>query len=295
MKTLILSNFLYDQYKPENEKNSGYMLLPMLKSSSSDKIMRSFRKVHLHSFVPFKSVWLYPWEKNIKESDTVILPDAGNTYAVAKYLHKKYPKKRLIIWYLNPVAKTVKINEKVRKYCEIWSFDKEDCEKYNLKFNPQFCMKCNVREIYEIENDVFFAGADKGRLQNLLILEKMLQMNKLKTNFLIVGYNSSKLDYEKIVENIYESRVIVDFLSIGQTGLTLRPIEALLYKKKLITNNKDIINYEFYMKENIFILGQDNEKDLYEFCHSTYKEIPQDIVDKYSIKGWVEKFYKQFR
>lgn len=290
LKTLILSNFLYKQYCPENKEGAEYMLLPLLKSDSKNKIMRGIRKIHLHSCLPMKKIWIFPWECYLEKADTVILTDTGNVYAVAKYIHHKYPKKRIIIWYHNPIARTVKIENHARKYCEIWSFDKEDCEKYDLKFNPQFCMKCGYVFENRVKQDIFFCGTDKGRLSALLRLEDMLHTKALTTKFMIAGYNTNRISYGEMVENICVSKVIIDYNSKGQQGLTLRPIEALIYGKKLITNNQDIMTYDFYCKDNIFILEKDDEKNLYEFCNSPFQKISKKIVDKYTITGWIDNF-----
>ena len=55
---------------------------------------------------------------------------------------------------------------------EIWSYDRNDCKKYNLKFNTQFYnnkLKCpNLKKV----QDVIFLGKDKGRrkiIENLNI------------------------------------------------------------------------------------------------------------------------------
>lgn len=289
MKVLILINSLYEQYEPKND-NENCILLPMLKSSSSNKFMRTARKAHLHSFLPFKNLWFYEWEKLVYKYDTIILADTGNVFSVAKYIHKRFPLKRIIIWYRNPVIKSSPIINKYRSFCEIWSFDKKDCEKYNMKYNPQFCMRSSAFENCPNQIDAFFVGVDKGRLKTLLNLEKRLNDEGLKTTFLIVNYNFKRISYHEVVEYISKSKIIVDLQSEGQDGFTLRPIEALLYRKKLITNNIDIIKYDFYSKSNIFVLGIDDIKEIRNFCKTPYVDVSLDIVEKYDIYGWVRGF-----
>ena len=67
-------------------------------------------------------------------------------------------------------------------------------------------------------------------------------------------------------------------------------MEALFYEKKLITNNKNIINYDFYCKENIFILEKDDIEELPQFLKTPYKKIDNEIVNKYEFENWLEGF-----
>jgi hypothetical protein len=59
-------------------------------------------------------------------------------------------------------------------------------------------------------------------------------------------------------------------------------------KRKLITTNTDIINYDFYHKENIFIMDR-KEMDIdLGFIEGNYHEINKEIYEKYSISGWTK-------
>ena len=71
--------------------------------------------------------------------------------------------------------------------------------------------------------------------------------------------------------------------------MTLRPLEALQFKKKLVTDNKNIINYPFYRKENIFILGTDDIDQLYDFINSPYVDIGEDIIRYYHFENWLQR------
>ena len=51
----------------------------------------------------------------------------------------------------------------------------------------------------------------------------------------------------KEMDDVYESsRCVLDSAQAGQLGLTIRVLEALGAKKKLITTNEDVVNYDFY-------------------------------------------------
>ena len=84
------------------------------------------------------------------------------------------------------------------------------------------------------------------------------------------------------------SRCILDSPQSGQLGLTIRVLEALGAKKKLITTNKDIVNYDFYHPENIYVY--DGKVDLENiFFTSEYFEIDYEIYKKYSLESWLKE------
>jgi hypothetical protein len=57
----------------------------------------------------------------------------------------------------------------------------------------------------------------------------------------------------------------------------------------MITNNKSIVNYDFYHPNNIFILTDSNLDSLEDFVKLPYVEIPEEIVMKYNFKNWIKK------
>lgn len=73
----------------------------------------------------------------------------------------------------------------------------------------------------------------------------------------------------------------------------MRTFECLGNRIKLITENKDIVNYDFYDKENIYIIEkkEDIEKIPVEFFKTPYKEIDKDILEKYSFRGFVKEIF----
>ena len=42
------------------------------------------------------------------------------------------------------------------------------------------------------------------------------------------------------------AKCILEIVQKGQVALTLRPYEAVAYNKKLLTNNKTILNFKYY-------------------------------------------------
>ena len=98
-----------------------------------------------------------------------------------------------------------------------------------------------------------------------------------------------RLDYYGVIDLVNSSRSITEIVMSGQEGLTLRAMESIFLKKKLITNNPEIRNKNIYNPNNIFILGEDNIKDLPSFLQKPYQEIDNRIVESYIYSNWLKR------
>ncbi|WP_080325144.1 hypothetical protein [Anaerovibrio lipolyticus] len=99
------------------------------------------------------------------------------------------------------------------------------------------------------------------------------------------------ISYDEIISRIKGCRAILDIVQEGQHGLTWRPMEAMCFGKKLITNFTDIINYPFYNPENIFVLGTRKINELPSFVSTSPVKVDKSIRDEYVFENWLESFF----
>ncbi len=230
------------------------------------------------------------WKFQIKKCDYIILGENGYLPIISKYIKNKNPSCKVIMYYWNILNDEYKKFLEDKNIDEFWTFDKNDSQRYNLKYNPQFYSKDIILNNNEIEQGVTFLGRAKERKNELIKLEKTLNTLGITTNFYIIEKEKDLIGYDKYLESISESKCILDYNQEGQVGLTLRPMEALFLKKKLITNNKDIVNYNFYKPNNIFILGIDDMSKIRAFIDSPYEEVDEEIVNYYDFESWLKRF-----
>ena len=162
------------------------------------------------------------------------------------------------IYYCNPIHTTFKNpSEDLKKIqrlgYELSTFDPKDAERYNIKFANQY-FRYPAEDIpEEPTSDCFFCGLAKNRIHELQALKELLETNALTCNFIIPETAKEGISYAEYLKQLSLSRCVIDINQSNQTGLTRRPLEALFYNKKLITNNADIRRYNFYNPKNIFI------------------------------------------
>jgi hypothetical protein len=108
---------------------------------------------------------------------------------------------------------------------------------------------------------LFFLGLDKGRLSSLTsIYEKSIQKG-ISTDFTIINESieeftkkglvvqNKRVSYADSINKLQNAGCILEIVSPDQNGLSLRAIEAIVFNKKLITNNKAILNSPYYNKK----------------------------------------------
>lgn len=185
---------------------------------------------------------------------------------------------------------------------KVSSFSKEDSKKYNMSYLPNFYFKIIDEKNINIKNDIYTIMGDVTRKDFLEKLAVLLRKNginynfnlatdeKIKSNLINIGKGISLLE---VLKNYEESKVILELVRERNKGTsTFRAIECLGLKKKLVTNNKEIVNEDYYNKNNILIINENNMNIPIEFINSCYQELPKEITEKYYIDNWISKLLK---
>lgn len=206
----------------------------------------------------------------------------------------------------------------VQKYFDrCYSFDKRDIEESSfLKFLPLFYSK-KYEEIGKKSNtrykfDFCFVGT--AHPKKYKFIKKISEQLKsvYPNQFIYFFFYSPILYFYRKIKNIEfkkakfnefhyvplkgkelndiycASKCVLDSPQDGQNGLTIRVLEALGAKKKLITTNEDVVNYDFYRPENIYVYS--DKIDLNNiFFKTDYIDIDKEVYNKYSLKNWLKE------
>lgn len=298
------NHYLIEDIKKNNKTKAIFIEISFFKGNILLKILR---KIYIKLNLPFKDIFLNKKElqkHNIKENDIVIFFDNLSPQYID--LSKKI-KGRKKLWIWNTINESIVNNNNLKYFFkEIYTFDKSDAFKYDFKYLNQFYWK-SIKKAEKLNIDLFFIGQDKDRIRFLYELDSKIKLN----NFIYVIRDKKKiynkkyekylkenfLSYENVVKKIFESICLIEITKKGQIGLTLRALEALFFEKKLITDNKDIINYDFYNENNIFIIDFENLtnktiKKIEEFLKKDYIQINEEILEKYTFEYWLKEICK---
>lgn len=182
-----------------------------------------------------------------------------------------------------PNGKSVRLLKKLKERgYSIWSFDQSDCDQFGFSWYRQFISPLTPKTHIEPQVDFAFIGQDKGRKSILDKLAQLLNTTGYSYNFDIRSGNQANLSFEQYLSQILRAKCLVDIVQTGQTGLTLRPLEALIYNRKLLTNNTSILSQDFYSPENILVFNEMvKQEEIESFMNMPLSPANQDIVNIY--------------
>ncbi len=262
------------------------------------KVLRAIRRFWIRKQLPMEQLWYRNWNSEVRSADLIILHISSLNMHMASYLNKINPKARIIAWYWNIVEENT-LPSKLKGKCELWSFDSEDCKKYGMSFNHQYYFKSLVLPSTTISYDVYFVGNDFKRRERVLHAYQKLKALNLRVFFQVVRVEegelpeevaSARVSYDDIRQIIAKSQAILEIVREGQSGATLRVLEAMFFQKKLITDNKNVMQEEFFDPERIFVLGQHPLEEIPAFLENPFKPYDQEIIDRYDVKQWIDNF-----
>jgi len=191
--------------------------------------------------------------------------------------------------------------ETIKHFDKIYSFDKYDCEKYGMIKAHNFFY--NSDNFKKPKYDIFFIGTFDNRFDSLIKIIECIDKQNLKVHSILFSYDkniSRKIKHKNITfineivpfNEAYifnqNTNIILDIQHNNQVGLSFRPYEAIGLKKKLITTNPYIKEYDFYNPINIFIWDKKTTEIPDYFLNSPYQEIDENIYNKYKLENWVK-------
>lgn len=232
----------------------------------------------------------------------MIRPDLLDDYVLKKIKGKTT---KLTAFYFDSIGHFPR-KESIRFFFDhIFSFDKEDVKNYGFEFCTNYIYEeCEDKKAIEtLFFNISSINKDRTRFQKLIALAEYLKSKHWSYNFNavetkqktkpneLVSIQHKIIPVDEIKNHILKSKIIVEFQRQNQMGLSFRVFEALGYRKKLITTNRDIVNYDFYHSQNILVLDPDNIQIPESFVTSEYKEIPAAVLAPYRIENWVVKVF----
>jgi len=265
-------------------------------------------------------------EKNKqKEYDYVFCN--GATMIDNKVMHmlkESFPKAKYILYWADSVKGKKRFESIFEEFDKVITFDRLDYEYYknekclpNIHFRPLYFLDCyrSKDEVVDIKYDICFIGTvHSDRYSILKKIDFWAKKNDLsfynysylQSKFMFYFYKIfnrdfrnakfedfkyEKIDSKTVADVIKHSKIIIDAQYPKNSGLTMRTIEMLGMKKKIMTTNKDIENYDFFDSKNIQVLNRKDIKLDIDFFKDKYVEIPNHVYEKYTLESWLKDIF----
>lgn len=225
-------------------------------------------------------------------------------------IKEQNPRAKFILYLWDEIGRTENWSILSKNFSNIWSFDYEDCQKYNIKFRPLF-----YRNGLMPKEKIYFMSSigtcHSNRLELFRILSNELDDIKFsyylklyigKVDFLIRRYLTKTLSssdsknivttpipYDVTCDITAKSQCVLDIPHPSQKGLSIRTIEALKSGCHIFTTNKSIKDYNDISPEYYTIFDTSTEISLSTLLN---KKIPISNIDsKYSLENFIREIF----
>lgn len=236
-------------------------------------------------------------------------------------LKATHPRARAILYLWDSMNYNPNARKLLKHFDCVWSFDRDDANAYpQVGFLPLFYARGFTRTRYPADSfkyDACFIGTvhtDRYKVLERMVSRLEAQGRKVLLycyypsttlfrlrSLLDGGFRRFGRKYVKFqsiplsqtIDYFDHSLAIIDINRPAQLGLTMRTIEALGARRKLITTNRDVENYDLYDPSYVAVVDRDNPVLPDDFFDEKALAIDEKVWNKYSIEKWVEQVFSR--
>lgn len=234
-------------------------------------------------------------------------------------LRQAQPKARLSLYLWDSMRYNPNAKKLLDGFDKVYSFDRSDVDSYpKIQFLPLFYAH-EFESAADWDGDTTYDACFIGTIHTdrYKVLEKIIDdlRSKGRKVFVFCYYPSKRLYFlralinpgfyrfgkryisfegmklKELVANIAKSKAIIDINRPGQLGLTMRTIEAVGSRRRLITTNYDIINYDLYGSGAVMVVDRENPDIPESFFAGNVKAFDLPLREKYSVSTWVDRLF----
>lgn len=324
-KVLLISPEAFGYYKQivKSLEDSGYSVDWLHQIPSENPFVKGFVRLlpaigELYSDKYFKKHISWDTDYHI----IIVIKGEGLSEPMLQKLRNRYVKTRFVFYNWDSFANSKSAIKKLKYFDTVKSFDNHDAENLeNVTLQPLFhCIAQNPKvHIIKPDNQYcsFFAGTiHSGRFSKINKIANEISTLSAKQNYLFFYYPSlliflfnklfstefrnipkssvsfKKKGTEELVSIMRNSEIVIDICNENQNGLTMRTIEAVGLRKKIVTNNRNIVKYPFYHPNNVLLINEMTGARLIEFVAAEYNEFSEKTYEDLHISQWLKLLIK---
>lgn len=317
----IAPEFFYfaDAIKAEMERQ-GYNVIAYSDRPSNNKFIKSLIRINRRLAAPTTNAYLTKILKSVsslKLSKVIVILGQSFTPKMIQRMKDAHPEAEFVYYIWDPVEHHPYSPKLFDLFDRAYTFEKKDLARYQkLQFINNFFIE-DYRELSHqrvpqkykysyvgtayptkvdgltklrehlpdhLENSFLYLYLPSKNLRRVLSCKNKGYSKGLTT----IGVHYESLPKEEVLKIFSETEIILDFPREAQEGLTMRTLDCQAARKKLITTNPDIVNYDFYNPQNIYYFdGEHIDLDNVFFKEKDFVPVPEEILEKYSIRSFV--------
>lgn len=249
----------------------------------NNRVLKFLRRIHFSTKInriinlPYKYLWydFHDVPSLLSKIQCILVIDLALenrvTLDILKKCRNKMPKLIVSLFFLNALGSNGKHKRHLLidtlehannfNFNEKYTFDIGDAKKYGMRYlGFNYYSKHNINNISNPQYDLYYIGTSTSDRNDLFYaIYYKLKSEECKLDFYIkpilaeeervpgVQYiDNGRLLYNEVLEDLQNSKCILEILREKQTGPSLRYFEAVCYNKKLLTTNSEIVNFPYY-------------------------------------------------
>ncbi len=230
-------------------------------------------------------------------------------------IHFKRAKFFLYMW--DSFGNREDVVDNLRFFDHAFTFDRDDAQSHRINFRPLFFSSGFEKNVgHAIRWDVSFVGTahtDRYAVASRVARELgsdikaywylFLQAKWVYWAYKLInpGFRPAKmtdfrfdpLTKSDVQEVFFASAVVLDIEHPRQTGLTMRTLETLGARRKLITTNSSVKDYDFFSSSNICVIDRDKPVFPADFFQAPYVDVDPAIYARYRLEGWLDEILEK--
>lgn len=152
----------------------------------------------------------------------------------------------------------------------IYNINSDDARRYRHIYWPLIYTPQKVLSEEAIFNLYFCGfGIDRASICEKIAMNaqarnaiaKLIVFHYIDDNYYGVNVITKPISYEENLKNVFQSKCLLEIMHNQYDNPTMRYVEAVVYNKKLLTNNKNVVNYPYYDSRYMKIFADVNEID----------------------------------
>jgi hypothetical protein len=246
-------------------------------------------------------------------SIVLVIQGEGVTANTLLEIRRAYPGARLIFYTWDALENKPFSKQNLFLYDHCATFDPVDAKDYGLSFRPLFYTAGFERHVDTVYTyDISFIGTVHS--DRYKIISKILKQLPTGTRTFVYLYLQAPWMYDfryiftnsvdgakrqdfrfkplskaDVQANFFCSRAVLDIEHVNQRGATMRTMEALASKRKMITTNASLRDYDFFNPVNIQIIDRRDPRLDHTFLSTPYQALPEEVLQRYSIRQWIRE------
>lgn len=278
----------------KNDNTYSFYVSRELINKKYEKLHKIFFKINKIIPLPFKSFWEKRYTTSTIElnsnTDNYVILLAGAYFMESwsqkdlwkrLYIYRQKNQCKLFLYLVDPVEKFPKVKYWFSFFDKICTYSSGDAQSFGFNYIPLPCV--NLSQSDELKSllsnskdnyDIYLRAQDNGRGKIIKEVYDYLYSHDVNCNIIVSsdqneiilpGYRitDERIPYYQMISEELNANVILEIVlpDNGSSG-TLRKREAVIYGKKLLTNDPYYKNDRFYNTGNIRYFNNVNDIDI---------------------------------